>query len=400
MRRRQFLYIDKKNNIKFSDKIKSGFVGFSYWAANFFLKTAAFCLWPGKINSSPQKICVYRIGNIGDIICTIPALIAVRRAYPKAEITLLTSTGRKGIGAKELINNAWFLNKIWVYYSDEISGLKNKTQFIKKIRAENFDLWIELPPDHVKFGLLLRNMVFAKLCGVKKAIGSELSVITLWPQSQWEAFFFEDDASRMVNLLKRWGVPASGKIEYDLPIPEAVKNSALKIIEENKINSPAIFGLVPGAGYEANQWPLDNFVKTGNFILEKYPNCQIVVFGGPGDIEKGNYLKNKISGDSVINLCGKLSLLESSVLINKLRLLVANNTGLMHMAAMADKKVITIFSSTELDGKWFPYGKNARVLMKPIKCEGCYYKPCRFNYQCIKNITPEEVAGKITELLS
>jgi len=386
--------------------LKAGFAGFCYGAANFFLKVAAYFLWSRKIGISPKKICVYRVGNIGDIICTIPALIAVRRAYPQAEITLLTSTGRKGIGAKELIDNAWFLNKIWVYYADEVDDFKKSIQFIKKIRVEKFDLWIELPPDHIKFKNLLRNLVFAKFCRVKKAVGFELSVITFFPYAQWESFFFEDDASRMVHLLKRWGLPVGGqgipagdKIEYDLPIPEEVKNSALKIIKENKINSSIIFGLVPGAGYEANQWPLDNFVEVGRFIFKKYPQSQIIIFGGPADTEKGRYIKEKIKSASVVDLCGKISLLETAFILNKLNLLVANNTGLMHMAALAGRNVITIFSATEFDGKWFPYGKNAKVLMKNISCEGCYYRKCPFGYQCIKNITPAEVEDEITKVV-
>ncbi|MFA5084209.1 MAG: glycosyltransferase family 9 protein [Candidatus Paceibacterota bacterium] len=406
MQRRQFLYIKKDNKAKLTDKTKAFFAGFCYGAANYFFKIAAYFLWPGKISVAPEKICVYRIGNIGDIICAIPALIAVRRAYPGAEITLLTSTGRKGIGAKELISNAWFLNKIWVYYFDEINSPGDKIRFIKKIRAEKFDLWIELPPDHIKFGILLRNMVFAKLGGARKAIGFELSVLTCWARVQWESFFFEDDVSRLVNLLKRWGLPAGrqgvsagDKIEYDLPVPEEAKVSALRIIQDNKMNSAVLFGLAPGAGYEANQWPLDNFVKTGKFILKKYPNSRIIVFGGPGDSEKGDYLKDKIGSNSVINLCGKLSLLEGAFIINKLKLMVANNTGLMHMAAMAGKNVITIFSAAEFDGKWFPHGEKAKVLVKKIPCEGCYYKKCPYNYQCIRSITPEEVGNEIVKII-
>jgi ADP-heptose:LPS heptosyltransferase len=401
MRRRQFLYIKKNGKTKLSDQSKAGFAGFCYGLANSFLKAAAYFLWPRKIKVSPKKICVYRIGNIGDIICTIPALITIRKAYPEAEITLLTSTGRKGIGAKELIDNAWFLNKIWVYFSDEVSGFKKSVQFIKKIRAEKFDLWIELPPDHIKFKSLLRNLVFTKFCGVKKAVGFELSVITFFPHAQWESFFFEDDASRMVHLLKRWGIPAKDKIEYDLPIPEEAKNSALKIIKENKINSSLVFGLVPGAGYEANQWPLDNFVEVGKFIVKNYPQSQIIIFGGPADVEKGRYIKGKISSASVIDLCGKLPLLETAFVLNKLNLLIANNTGLMHMAAFAEKNVIAIFSATEFDGKWFPYREKAKVLIliKGILCEGCYYKKCPHNYQCIKNITTEEIESEIVKII-
>jgi len=372
-------------------KIQAAFVGFCYWLANLFFKAAAYFLWPKKIEVSPKKICVYRVGNIGDIICTIPALIAIRRTYPDAFITLLTSTGRKGIGAKELIDKAWFIDRLWVYYPAEIKSCRNLIEFITKLRTESFDLWINFPQDRISFNTLLRNLLFIKLCKVKKAVGFELSTFTFWPHAQSVVYFFENEVERLANLLKRWGVPVSGKIEYNLPIPEKIKESALRIIKENKINSPILFGLVPGAGYKANQWPLDNFVEVADSLLRKYPNSQIIIFGGPGDYEKGSFIKNKIKSSSVINLCGKLSLLENAFIINKLNLVISNNTGLMHMSSLAGIKVIAIFSATTLDGKWFPYGENSRVLIKRINCEGCYYRKCSCDYKCIKSITPPEV---------
>ncbi len=395
MRRRQFLFIKTNNQAKFSDKIKAGFVAFCYWLTNSFLKLSALIFWPRKIEKSPKKICVYRVGNIGDIICSIPAFISIRRAYPEAHIVLLTSTGQKGIGAKDLLLNAWFIDKLWEYRQEEISGSKNIREFIQKMRLECFDLLISLPQDHITFRSLIRNLFFLKSCGVKKAIGFELSVIRLWAHSRSEVYFFEDEVSRLVNLLRRWGIPASDKIEYDLPISREIEKSALKIIEENKINAKFIFGFVPGAGYDANQWPLDNFVEVGKFILKNYHNSQIIIFGGLADFDKGNYIKDKIGSNSIINLAGKLSLLENAFIINKLNLMVSNNTGLMHMASLVGKNVIAIFSATELNGKWFPYGKNSQVLMGKIKCEGCYYKPCPYDYKCIKDVNTEEVIENI-----
>ena len=66
----------------------------------------------------------------------------------------------------------------------------------------------------------------------------------------------------------------------------------------------------------------------------------------------------------------------------------------MHISAQYNKNVIGLFSSAELDGKWFPYGKNAYPIMKRIECEGCYYG-CENNFQCMKNITVSDVLDTI-----
>ncbi len=401
MQGRQFIL--NKDEVALPIKIKAHFIGFCYDAANLLLGFFAYILWPRNIKS-PKKICVCRIGNIGDIICSIPAFIAVRKLYPGAHITLLTSPGAKNKpGAKELFNNPWFIDKLWIYYTDEIKDLKFAYRFAKKLQAESFDLFIFLPQELITVKTLLRNLFFIKLCKVKKAVGFELSTIKTWVREQSTVYQFDNEVDRLANLLKRWSIPVSGEIDYDLPIPESIKKSASNIINKYKIKKENVFGFMPGASYEANQWPLDNFIEVGKFILKNYSDSQIIIFGGSGDIVNGEYIKSKIKSASVFNLCGKTSLLETAFIINNLKLLISNNTGLMHMAALAGIKTIAIFFANELNGKWFPsYGDNVKLLIKMgiEKCDGNYYKGCPHDYNCLKaTITPKEVSKEIVEMV-
>lgn len=393
--------VDKNKKISLTIKTQAYFIGFCYDAINFLFKVFSLILWPRKIQNPPKKICIYRIGNIGDMICTIPAIIAVRRVYPDARITLLTSPGKKGRpGAKELLEGTWFIDKLQVYYDDEIGGLRKTAEFIRKIRAEKFDLLVYFPQELITLKILLRNLIFIKLCGIKKAVGFEYSTIKKWTRAQSVVYQFDNETDRLTNLLRRWGIPASDKIEYDLPIPKNIQEAVLKIINENKINLKFLFGIMPSASYEDNQWSLDNFVEVGKFILQQYKDCQIVILGGPGDKDKGEYIKNKIGSNLIINLCG-MPLLETSFLINNLKLLVSNNTGLMHMAALAGIKVVAIFSPAELNGKWRPYGKNSKELInrKVSECDGYYYKKILNCHKRINDVLAEEVKNEIANFI-
>lgn len=394
-------FVDKNKKISLIIKAQAYFIGLCYDAVNFLFKVFSLILWPRKIQNPPQKICIYRIGNIGDIICTIPAIIAVRRAYPNAHITLLTSPSKRGRpGAKELLESAWFIDKLRVYYSDEISSSKGIYQLIKNLKSESFDLLIYFPQELITLETLFRNLIFIKLCGVKKAVGFEYSTIKKWTKAQSAVYQFDNEVNRLINLLKRWNIPISGKIEYDLPISKNIQEAALKIINENKINSKFLFGIMPSASYEDNQWSLDNFAEVGKFILQKCKDCQIVVLGGPGDKDKGEYIKNKIGSNSIINLCG-VPLLETSFLINNLKLLISNNTGLMHMAALAGIKVIAIFSPAELNGKWSPYGENSKKLINrsASECDGYYYEKTQNCHERINDVSAEEVKNEIINLI-
>lgn len=372
------------------DRIKAKVVFFLYRAINFFLSTLSFIFWPRKVRN-PKKICIYRIGNIGDMVCAVPALIAIRRGYPDAQITLLTSPGKRNLsGAKELLSGAGFIDRLWVYYKDDISSYYKMCQFFRKLRRESFDLWITLPANLWNLRTLIRNMLFVKLCRVKQACGFVIGVIRLWTKEQSKFRRFDNEVKRLTELLKTCNLAIDDKIDYELPITECIHKSVAALIKKYQIEDSDLFGFIPGAKYLANQWPIEYFVETGRIILQRYPQAKIVVFGGTDDYVKGKYIENRIGREFVINLCGSTSLLETACLLKLMRLVISNNTGPMHMAALGGVKVIAIFSAAELNGGWFPYGSQAKVILKKTECRGCYYR-CKYGFMCIKNIKPEEV---------
>src|SRR5258708_13185407 len=91
-------------------------------SANAFLSGAAKCVWPRRRPLDAQRVCIYRIGNIGDTACAIPAMYAIRRAYPAAHLTLVTSPGKLGsVGARQRLEGASCLNEVAYYHSEAIS---------------------------------------------------------------------------------------------------------------------------------------------------------------------------------------------------------------------------------------------------------------------------------------
>jgi len=79
-----------------------------YECVNGFLHAIALLLWPRRRPVFAERVCVFRIGHIGDIVCALPAIRSVRRAYPNARLTLFTSPGPTGPGAVELLpGNDW-----------------------------------------------------------------------------------------------------------------------------------------------------------------------------------------------------------------------------------------------------------------------------------------------------
>lgn len=382
--------------------VSARLVGFLYDTTNAFLKSLAWLLWPRGVPAAPQKICLYRIGNIGDTACAVPALIAVRRTYPSAHITLLTaSSGGGRVGAEELLDHAWFIDQILKYRSEEVGHVRGALQFAKTLRDQSFDLWIYFPQELIALPTLLRNLAFVFLCGVKKAIGFEISTIKLWARAQSKCYRFDNEVDRLLSILKRWHIPIKSEVEYDLPVTPKIERSVARVINQYRIRKGGAIGFMPGASYRENQWSLDNFAAVGKFILRQYPHYQIIIFGGPDDRERGAYLARAIGNEKVTNLSGQLSVLETHLLLHELALLISNNTGLMHMAALAGVPVIAIFSPMELNGKWTPYGNRSKILMhrEHSECDGFYYRKFPGSYDCINAVTAEEIEKEVERVM-
>ncbi len=131
-----------------------------------------------SLKDKPGNILIYKIGNIGDVVCAVPSLIAIRRAYPEAKITLLTSPGQIGaIGAKEILKGSWYIDELKVYYSQDINSYQKIKKFIGHLRENYYDLFIQIPDDLADFKTLFRNMVFAKFIGAKSAFGFKIRSI-------------------------------------------------------------------------------------------------------------------------------------------------------------------------------------------------------------------------------
>src|SRR5258707_13671743 len=107
--------------------------------ANAILNGATKCAWPRRRPLDAQRVCIYRIGNIGDTACAIPAMHAIRRAYPAAHLTIVTSPGKAGsVGARELLEGAGWIDEIVVYHAEDIETEPGRNALVASLRDRKF----------------------------------------------------------------------------------------------------------------------------------------------------------------------------------------------------------------------------------------------------------------------
>jgi heptosyltransferase II len=159
----------------------------------------------------------------------------------------------------------------------------------------------------------------------------------------------------------------------------------------------ARLGLCPGAEYgPAKRWLPERFAEAAAAIAAKLP-VQWVLFGTARDTAIGEQIAARL-GHHYVNRIGQTTL---DQLINELRqcrLLLTNDTGTMHLAALLGIPVVAIFGSTEprLTG---PLGNDHIILRHHVECSPCFLRECPIDFRCMKAVSVQEVVGAVLSLL-
>jgi lipopolysaccharide heptosyltransferase II len=359
-----------------------------YAAANGLLEVLRKILWPRKRPETAERVCVYRIGNVGDSVCALPAIAAIRRAYPHAHLTLVTSPGRRGLaGFQELLVGSDLIDDIVTYYSDEIAGFRARLTLVREMRRRAFEVWFQIPHD-VGFRISLRNMIVARAAGVRWGYGWRLGTLRIGLRAQAELMRWPNEVDRLMDVVVRAGLPAASPV-FPLPLADVDRDRVDRMLNASGIAAhEPLVSIAPGAKRSTNRWPIERFAAIANHLARR--GFRIVVLGGPSEEDLCRSVA-VAAGDGALSLAGRASLLESCEVLRRSRLLVCNDSGVQHLAAAVGTPVVSIFSSRDMRGKWVPFGRNHAVLSHWIECHTCLVETCPYDNRCIRLIQLEEV---------
>ncbi len=378
----------------FCRRAQASFARVLYFAAGALLRGAGKCLWPGRRPLKARRVCVYRIGNIGDIICAVPAMYAIRQAYPAAQLTLVTSPGTRGLpGAKELLTGADWLQEVVVYYADEVATSWKRLALVRDLRRRAFDVWIELPNDLSTLRVVLRNMCMARLAGAKWAYGWRINSIRWAAQAQSDYLHFPNEVERLLAVIAGAGIEPAGTV-FALPLQREHIRAVDELLREHGLSDAASVALSPGAKRSTNRWPAERFAEVGCYLTRK--GFRVLLIGDNSDRGVCQEIVSRI-GRHGVNLAGKTSLLEACELLRRCCLVICNDSGVQHLAAAVGTPCISLFSCWQIRGKWWPYGSGNTVLQKWVECHTCFLETCPYDNRCIKLIDCQDVVRSIDE---
>ncbi|HDH31536.1 MAG TPA: glycosyltransferase family 9 protein [Candidatus Wolfebacteria bacterium] len=367
---------------------------------NFILRICNKILFT-RLKLPPKNILIYKIGNIGDIVCAIPSFIAIRKNFPKAKIILLTSPGKKGmLGAKELLDGVRYLDEIKIYYSDDIASARQKLKLLCDLRKSRYDLFIQIPDDWIKLRTLFRNMLAVKLMGIKSVMGFRIRTVKCFWKTQIDYLIEKNETENLIDILKLYGIK-NDKIEFEFNISEEFKKNAEKALkkkwDERYDGGGIIVAICPGGNYYEKKWPAEKFAEAAEYLKNNY-NAKIVILGGKNDIQNSEIIERRLHSRNCLSLAGKLGILESMAVLKKCDFLLSNDSGLIHIAAAIGKPVVALFSIRNILGKWFPFGLRHEMLFHRFL--DCDYQTRSCVRKSVENISIKEVKRACDRIIS
>jgi heptosyltransferase II len=156
------------------------------------------------------------------------------------------------------------------------------------------------------------------------------------------------------------------------------------------------FALCPGAEYgPAKRWP--SFAEVAQEIAARFP-VQWILFGTAGDAAVGLEIAEKL-GEKCLNRIGQTRLEELIDELSACDLLLTNDTGTMHLAALLRVPTISIFGSTE-PLRTGPLGRGHRIFRHHVECSPCFLRECPLDFRCMHAVTSAEVIAAIQQMIS
>jgi len=340
----------------------------------------------------PKRILVFRIGQLGDTIVSVPAMWLVRKSFPNAHIALLCDRhpGKSHVVASSLLRGSNIFDEYLSYPVAAASDLWRKSTMatlLASIRTKRFDTLVYLAPTGRTPDQIARDRRFFKLAGIRNFIGmkgfkalepKELLILRLAASGLEVA---PGDASRTDLGLGAGEETAVGEWLGTLPDD----------------GGKLWIAVGPGSKMPAKRWPLRRFEELGRKLIEEF-DIWPAVFGGEEDKMIGDWLLQKWGRG--YNAAGALGIRSSLAAMKRCALFLGNDTGTMHMAAAMGLRCVAIFSSRERPGLWYPQGTGHKVFRSTIDCEGCGLVECleRAN-ECLKRINTTEVLDACQEIL-
>ena len=326
-----------------------------------------------------KKILIIQTAFIGDVVLGLPVAQRLHTLYPEAEIHFLVRKGNEG-----LLANHPAISRIWIWQKGK-GKFRNLLRLSRELRAHHFDLALNLHR-FGSSGFLMWRLKANEKRGFDKnpfAFSYDQKIPHLIPHPDFKSGQGHE-VNRNLQLVEPQPPPTLRPQLY--PSPEDYAQVAAYTAQK-----PYLV-LAPASVWYTKQWHPDQWKKLLALIPETYT---VYLIGGPADKE---FCEQFVTHHpQAVNLCGKLSLLQSAALMRDAQRVIVNDSAPQHFASAMNAPTTTIFCSTVPEFGFGPLSEDAVVVETPeaLECRPCGlhgHKACPVgHFACAFSIDPERV---------
>lgn len=316
---------------------------------------------------------------------TLPAVRTIRENFPSSKITVLAQPW-----VADIFTANPHVDRVILYHKKgRHRGLSGMWRLSRELAEERFDLAILLQ-NAFEAALVTRFAGIPVVAGynrdARRVLLTHSVPVTRAIRSKHQVYYYQ-------HLLACLGLKC-GENTLSLSLPEEDRRWAAEFVSKHP---GTVIGLNPGAAYgPAKCWPAERYGEVARRLLKRFGGAAYV-FGTAADSKAAETIA-AIAGTEVIDLTGKTSLSRAMALIGKCDVFITNDSGLMHVAAALNTPLVAIFGSTDQVATG-PFSERAVVVSKSLSCSPCLKTHCPTNFECMKEVTVDDVEGAFLQAL-
>ncbi len=323
-----------------------------------------------------MNIAVLRALQLGDLLCAVPALRALRAAFPGAGITLVGLAWAKSFAAR------------FGRYIDELvefPGFPGTPQFFQRMRRRRFDLVLQMHGDGTRTNTIAERMGGRRTGGFYRD----------WnhcpdPQTFVEWDERENEVVRCLRLAAKVGAPARGT-ELEFPLSEG------DWAEWRALGLANYVCLHAGSQLPSRRWPPGRFAAIGDALAAR--GWTVALTGSAGEAGLTASVAREMKAPA-LDLAGKTSLGGLGALIARARLVVCNDTSVSHVAAALRTPSVVVCCGADPQ-RWAPLDRKLHhVLYHDVPCRPCLYTQCPIGHPCALGVSSGAVLEEVSAMLA
>jgi lipopolysaccharide heptosyltransferase II len=348
--------------------------------------------------SAGRILCV-RLDTLGDVLMTGPALRALREGAPGCELTLLTSPA--GAAVAELIPEVDELivyEAPWMKATAARTGAASDRELIDALAARGFDaaaIFTVYSQSPLPAALICQlAQIPLRLAHCRE---NPYQLLTDWVREIEPEQGVRHEVRRQLDLVAAVGA-ATADERLAVTVTSPARAAVHSLLDAAGIDRERPWAVVhPGATAPSRRYPPQSWSEVCRTLQAEH-GLQLVLTGDGGEAGLVEAVRAG-AGVPAASLCGRLDLAELAAVLDAAPLLLAGNTGPVHLAAAVGTPVVDVYALT--NPQHTPWEVPSRVLSHDVPCRWCYGSVCREGHHlCLRGVRPAQVVTAALELLS